>query len=65
VHEAVAALARHGVSPAGGVHFVSRLDRGASGVLTACLSPAAAAALQAVWTDAAVVSKEYLVLVAG
>jgi tRNA pseudouridine65 synthase len=65
VHEAAAALARHGVSLAGGVHFVSRLDRGASGVLTACLSPAAAAALQAVWADAAVVSKEYLVLVAG
>lgn len=64
MHEAADALARHGVSHAG-VHFVSRLDRGASGVLTACLSPAAAAALQAVWADAAVVSKEYLVLVAG
>ena len=66
MREAAAALARHGVACAeGGVHFVSRLDRGTSGVLAAVLSPAAARALQAAWTDAALVSKEYLVLVAG
>jgi 23S rRNA-/tRNA-specific pseudouridylate synthase len=66
VHEAAAALARHGVACApGGVHFVSRLDRGTSGVMAAALSPAAARALQLVWADTAVVSKEYLVLVAG
>ncbi len=57
VRDAAAALARRGVACAGGVHFVSRLDRGTSGVLAAALSPAAARALQAVWADASVVCK--------
>jgi 23S rRNA-/tRNA-specific pseudouridylate synthase len=59
VHEAAALL------PAGTprVHFVSRLDRGTSGVLAGALSTHAARALQAVWAHPAVVTKEYVVLV--
>ena len=60
VHKAAALL------PPGAprVHIVSRLDRGTSGVLAAALSPHAARALQAVWADPAVVTKDYLALVA-
>ena len=57
LHEAAALL---GTS---GVHFASRLDAATSGVLVAATSPRAAHALQAVWTGAGVVVKEYIALV--
>lgn len=46
------------------MHPVSRLDRATSGVLAVALSPHATRALQAVWCNPAVVTKQYVVLVA-